>query len=327
MLVVPPIPKAKNGEAINFGKINHIIKRTEYAAGLLEEFKLQEKIPGNIVGVSRDGFVFGSIINSNPFLFNGRSFSYFNYPYGFAAPRTIRGNLVLIDNSLYNTANGKVIEILPPPALDFDGDIVVGAVQVGIGNDRGYIYNRKSKETTIISHPEYDRTRFSSIDKNTILGYASKFFIAPNAINEISFLYTIGSDPSKKSSYKTLYQYIYLGPNKYLPEIYPFRIRNGFLVGFYRTGATFISGGVSELTAKAYYSTIGGQIQLLNLGNDSDLIQSFAYGISKNFIAGTERDYSVNRDIGFVYNIKTEKKFVIKDPNKSSTLVTDIDIP
>lgn len=39
MLVVPKIPRCKEGEILTFNKINHIIKRTEYAAKLWNKYK------------------------------------------------------------------------------------------------------------------------------------------------------------------------------------------------------------------------------------------------------------------------------------------------
>ena len=40
MIAVPQIPEVRNGEILSANLVNHIIKRTEYAAGLLAEYKM-----------------------------------------------------------------------------------------------------------------------------------------------------------------------------------------------------------------------------------------------------------------------------------------------
>lgn len=207
MIAVPRIPEVRDGQILSTNLVNHIIRRTEYAAGLLAEYKmiagdsisLEQQFDGtrvnaelveaakfNIVGTATVGGV------NIGFLYNGSTFTDIIYPGGSGTVAyDIDGSNVVGNTSVSGISkgflyNGSTFTDIIYPGADFytisvgiSGSNISGeaAKRSPNGFTRGFLYNGSS--FTDIMYPGQSITQARKIDGSNIVGTS----------NAIPFLY------------------------------------------------------------------------------------------------------------------------------------------
>lgn len=169
MIAVPRIPEVRDGQILNTNLVNHIIRRTEYAAGLLAEYKmiaggsisLEQQFDGTRVNAELAGAKFNIVGYATVggidrgFLYNGSTFTDIIYPGG-------------VSTQLY----------------DIDGSNIVGNTFAG-GISKGFLYNGSTFKDIIYPGADFYTTSFG-ISGSNISGEAAKN--RPNAFTR-GFLY------------------------------------------------------------------------------------------------------------------------------------------
>lgn len=342
MLVVPPIPRVRPNEVLNFRKVNHIIKRIEYAANLFDiakekietEIETVFKIPGNIVGYGSTGI--GQPIRA--IYYDGTQTRYIDEKnvHGLQYAFAIKGNRVLLTGlsgrfMFYNISSNTFSEKYVLPFLsnvsDFEGDFVVGS----FSSIYGFIYNIKTNTTDYIAYPELNvgQTQITSISGNKVLVRAFTPLFSPSSPINIgfysrSYIYDIRKNKNLQSSYtliknSEIYSYTGSRPDT-SPSSTPIsiqKIRGNSLVGaLVRLNVS----GISQFP-DSFYGNLSGSVNFMGAG-----INSRATSISKNFVIGW-RDIKLNYTTPFVYNINTGKFQNFDFAPLPALSITDIDIP
>ena len=165
-MIYPKLDKVRNGEKMSVELVNGLIKRTEYAADLLKQYKcvagtginIKQRYDGATIGSAGKYRIVGQVVVggvAKGFLYNGSTFTDIIYPGG-------------TDTGLY----------------DVDGSNIVGRVTVS-GITKGFLYNGSTFTDIIYPGADFYTIPFG-IDGLNISGEAAKRL--PNAFTR-GFLY------------------------------------------------------------------------------------------------------------------------------------------
>jgi len=336
MLAVPKIPYFKHGDILTSNSINHIIKRIEYGANLLEKIEIGKTIrfAGSAVGYSYLG---NDPLSKRIFLYKNGGYSDIKrngYPTIPLSTRGISGKLVIgqnydSDGKYWTYSDGVFFDRVLPTGYAFQmrpngiyGNWVVGIYRPSIFiNGYGFATNIQTNEMITIVHPDTNNTNQAlAINGNSVLGFGDKtVFNQPNKSFRIFYIYNLKSNPNKRSSYKTVRKFFAYNtpPNPLYTGIGP----NDMLSGAYYDGTNldaFYSTGTTTFIEKTNRS-FKGKVDSLYPGNISGNYLSLnAYSRGNIF--------QENLSIGYAYGINSGRAIPIVPSYATSSYLTGIDI-
>jgi len=286
VIAVPRIPEVRDGQILNTNLVNHIIRRTEYAAGLLAEYKciagagveIKQKYDGRIISSSiatpPPYQIVGSYVKSGlgvGFVYDGTTYTDIIFP---SATTTqcidiYNGNIVgirvlsgQIRGFLYADGNFTSLESPVVGAVSNARGIYSNLItgQYSFGNLRGYLYDGLTYQ--IILPPGSNNTFAPRIDQNTIVGR----FHSSASTSNIGFITT--TDLASYTTFTVPGAIAADGKGTLLTGVH-----NDTIVGFYFNS----SGGTTS------FSLLGGNRTDFNYPGAS---QTRSIGIYENFIVG-----------------------------------------